>query len=93
MALSLLVTFLYGSLIFGVTPFSGRKISWESHLIGAISGGVTAFLLRRRGPQNDRYTWDDEPETTPKEIELPPKSLVKMPSQGFPVFPVKSHLN
>ena len=92
LALSLLVTFLYGSLIFGVMPFGGKKISWESHLIGAISGGVTAFLLRRRGPQNDRYTWDDEVDDAVKKTE-PAQPVVNMPSEGFPVFPTKSQLN
>ena len=89
LSLSLLVTFLYGSLIFGVTPFNGRKTSWESHLIGSISGGITAFLLRKKGPINDRYTWDDEEETEALALLHQQKRLVIMPSTGFHIFPVK----
>lgn len=57
-ALALLVTFLYGSLIWGVFPGS-QGISWESHLFGAISGILSAFLLRKIDPSK-KYEWEDE---------------------------------
>lgn len=53
MAVSLLVVFLYGSIIWGVLPqevFGGiteYKISWEGHLSGALMGLGEAFLLRK----------------------------------------------
>jgi membrane associated rhomboid family serine protease len=57
-ALALVVTFLYGSLIWGVLPVN-NGISWESHLFGALIGIVLAFLLRKSDPYK-RYDWEDE---------------------------------
>lgn len=43
-AISLLVSFLYGGLIWGLFP--GKKgISWESHLFGFLSGFIFAFFF------------------------------------------------
>ncbi len=48
-ALSLLVAFAYGGLIWGVLP--GRYgISWESHLFGFVGGILAAKLLGDRRP-------------------------------------------
>ena len=41
LVLSLLVTFLYGSLIWGIFPIY-PQISWESHLLGSLAGIATA---------------------------------------------------
>ena len=62
MAITLLVTFLYGSLIWGIFPefFPGRNISWESHLMGLIAGFVLAIYFRGYGPQRKKYEWQDE---------------------------------
>lgn len=57
-ALALLVTVLYGSLIWGVFPGS-QGVSWESHLFGAISGVLAAYTLRKIDPSK-RYDWEDE---------------------------------
>ena|ERR1017187_647939 len=59
MAISLLMVFLYGSLIWGVLPFQ-EKISWESHLLGAVAGLIVAFFLRKEGPQKEIYDWESE---------------------------------
>lgn len=59
MALSLLMIFLYGSLIWGVLPLQ-PKISWESHLLGAVAGFIIAFFLRKEGPQREKFDWEDE---------------------------------
>ncbi len=44
--LSLLVLLVYGSMIWGVLPTDAR-ISFESHLFGALAGVVAAFVVRR----------------------------------------------
>ncbi len=44
--ISLIVVIVYGGLIFGVMPFN-QNISWESHLMGALVGVVSAFLFSR----------------------------------------------
>jgi len=59
-ALALMVTFLYGGIVWGVLP--GQKgISWESHLFGAIAGIVAAYMFRGIDPPK-KYDWEDEPD-------------------------------
>ena len=60
-ALSLLVVFLYGGMVWGVLPFD-QRISFESHLLGAIAGFILAWSYRTDGPQRKRYSWEDEEE-------------------------------
>ena len=48
-AISLVIAFLYGSLVFGIIP-NKEHISWESHLFGMIVGAFLAWLYR----QNDK---------------------------------------
>jgi membrane associated rhomboid family serine protease len=43
-ALSLLVIFLYGGLIWGILP-AAHGISWQGHLFGFIGGGIAAKLV------------------------------------------------
>jgi membrane associated rhomboid family serine protease len=57
-ALALLVTFLYGSLIWGILPIDSG-ISWESHLFGSIMGIFCAFLYKRSDPAV-KYDWEYE---------------------------------
>ena len=61
MAVSLLVIFLYGSLVWGIFPTS-RNISWEGHLTGLLSGLTLAFFFRDQGPQRKVYSWELEEE-------------------------------
>ena len=57
MALSFLVIFLYGSLVWGIFPVD-EKISWEGHLFGLLSGIAVAVVYRKQGPQKPKYSWD-----------------------------------
>jgi len=57
--LSLLVVFLYGSLVWGIFPID-PEISWESHLLGSLAGIITAFYYRKEGPQKKKFDWEDE---------------------------------
>lgn len=59
-ALALIVTFLYGGLIWGVLPLD-RKISWEYHLFGALTGIYAAIIFRKSDPVK-KYDWEDEDE-------------------------------
>lgn len=61
-AMSILVAFLYGGMVWGVLPIQER-VSWESHLFGSLAGIAMAFVYRKRGLQRKRYRWEDEPET------------------------------
>lgn len=62
-ALSLVVFFLYGSMIWGILPVA-RNISFESHLSGALIGLLLAFKLRHFDPEPARkqYSWELEEE-------------------------------
>jgi len=61
MAISLLVVFLYGGLVWGLLPLD-PNVSWEGHLFGGIAGVAVAFLYKDRGPQRKRYQWEIEEE-------------------------------
>jgi membrane associated rhomboid family serine protease len=59
-AASLLVSFLYGTLVWGVLPIE-PGVSWETHLAGALIGLVLAIALRHLDvPPRKRYSWEDE---------------------------------
>jgi membrane associated rhomboid family serine protease len=59
-AASLLVSFLYGTLAWGVLPIQ-PGISWETHLAAALIGLALAIALRRLDiPPRKRYAWEDE---------------------------------
>ncbi|MEM9679326.1 MAG: rhomboid family intramembrane serine protease [Bacteroidota bacterium] len=56
-ALSLMIVFLYGSMIWYVFPIK-EGISWEGHLGGLISGFVFALIFRKRIAKPERYAWE-----------------------------------
>ena len=57
---SMLVFFLYGTLVWGLLP-NKTSMSWETHLIAALVGLVLALLFRRLDvPPRKRYAWEDE---------------------------------
>ena len=62
-ALSMLVFFLYGGMIWGILP-TRPGISFESHFFGAVLGVLLAVVLRDRDPRppDKRYSWEDEDE-------------------------------
>jgi membrane associated rhomboid family serine protease len=61
-ALSLLIVFLYGSMVWGIFPDVYRNVSWESHMLGFMSGIILAVNYRKEGPQEPVYEWLDEDE-------------------------------
>ncbi len=60
-AISLLVSFLYGSMVWGLFPIV-EDISWEAHLMGALAGLILALLYRHEGPQKPPPPWEKEDE-------------------------------
>jgi len=71
--LSMLVFFLYGSMLWGIFPID-PSISYESHFYGALIGVVLAILLRNRDPAplEKRYSWEDEAKTEAEEADDDP---------------------
>jgi len=79
-SVSLLVGFLYGSMIWGVLPIRAH-MSWEMHLTGALFGVLLAFIFRNwdRTPLVS-YDWEHDdtvpewyPESDPDDFDLPDK--------------------
>lgn len=56
MAISFLVAFQYGSMIWGILPIEDQ-VSWESHLSGLLTGIALAWIYRNRGPKGSRFFW------------------------------------
>lgn len=59
LAMSLLIIFLYGGMVWGIFPIN-LEISWESHLFGGITGMVFAFLYADKGPEPEKKEWEDD---------------------------------
>ena len=61
-ALSCLVFFMYGSMIWGVFPIE-PGVSFESHFFGAVIGIICAIIFRNYDvkPPEKRYDWEYEP--------------------------------
>jgi len=53
-ALSLIVVFLYGGMIWYIFP-TEERISWEGHLSGFIVGFVFSYIYRKKGPQPEKF--------------------------------------
>ncbi|MFH0351648.1 MAG: rhomboid family intramembrane serine protease, partial [Chromatiales bacterium] len=66
MALSMLVFFLYGGMVWGIFPQEPGG-SFESHVFGAVTGLALAFLLRHYDPPppEKKYDWEGEGEDDP----------------------------
>ena len=58
-ALSLLVVFLYGGIIWGTLPVD-PKVSWEGHLSGFLVGIILSLCFRESVPKPPKYTWEKE---------------------------------
>jgi membrane associated rhomboid family serine protease len=73
-ALSLLVVFLYGSMVWGIFPGVYKNVSWESHMLGFFSGVVLSVWYRKEGPQRPIDEWlDDEDTEEQAEVETEEK--------------------
>lgn len=59
-ALSLLIVFSYGSMVWGLFPGFYKEVSWESHMLGFVSGVVLSIIFRDKGPQPPLPEWMEE---------------------------------
>lgn len=98
MAVSLIVVFLYGSMVWGVLPLQAR-ISWESHLFGAIAGALMAWFYRNVPPAHvpPPIVLEDEPEEQESDVssgdgtaEFPDPTIEKAPEKEIGPFRFES---
>lgn len=60
-AISFIVAFLYGSMIWHIFPWQLKDpISWEGHLSGGIIGFLLSIAYRNHGPQKPIKEWEEE---------------------------------
>ncbi len=71
-AISFIVIFFYGSLIWGALPLKvDLPYSWEGHLWGGIVGSILAFVYKNEGPQKPRSPIEDEDDLEEDEDDNP----------------------
>ena len=68
-AISLLVVFLYGSLIWGIFPIKA-SVSWEGHFMGLVVGLILAIVYKRDAIQRPKFQYEIE-----KEMGIEPPDL------------------
>ena len=76
-ALSLLVVFLYGGLVWGVLP-TDPQVSFEAHLAGGITGLICSIIFRKYDPVQEKddeeetedIYYDDTDDINPDEVEI-----------------------
>lgn len=62
-AVSFVIIFAYGSMFWHVFPLKiNDPVSWEGHLMGALTGGGLALIFRKEGPQRKEWQWEEETE-------------------------------
>jgi membrane associated rhomboid family serine protease len=61
-ALSLLIVFIYGEMVWGIFPGVYQNVSWESHMLGFVSGIILAVWYRKEGPQSPVIEWPEDEE-------------------------------
>lgn len=56
-AFSMLIIFLYGSMLWGFFPefFPKENISWQGHLMGAVVGVIFALFFYKQAPTSKQY--------------------------------------
>ena len=69
-AISLLITFTYGGLVWNMLPFFAKSsTSWEGHLSGALAGVLLALVFQNYGPQKPNPFKDEEEYDKPLDDE------------------------
>ncbi|MBE2273328.1 MAG: rhomboid family intramembrane serine protease [Flavobacteriales bacterium] len=65
LTVSMVVALYYGGLVWGMMPeelFSTletpSRISWQSHLSGAVIGVMMAFIFRKTGEEKKKFIWE-----------------------------------
>jgi membrane associated rhomboid family serine protease len=70
-AISLLVIFLYGGMVWGILPFF-PEISWESHLFGGLSGFTFAIIYKDVKTFDEKRAFIEEDEEDDEDENFDP---------------------
>lgn len=83
-AISLLVTFLYGGLIWNMIPYFAKETtSWEGHLSGAVAGTIAAVVFSSKGPQKpEPFAEEEETEAEENENSAPETDIIHKEEQA-----------
>lgn len=95
LTISLIVALYYGSLIWGVFPEElfynlnePSRISWQSHLSGAVVGIFLAFVYRKKDEKKRRFIWEypnyyneKDDKLWQKYIETHPEDFQELPQK------------
>ena len=49
-------------MVWGMLPELYKNVSWESHMLGFVSGIILAVWFKNEGPQSPVYDWMEEEE-------------------------------
>jgi membrane associated rhomboid family serine protease len=80
-AISLVITFVYGSMIWHLFPWQANDpISWEGHLSGGITGLVLSIAYRKYGPQKPELDDEDDMENLDEDTEEMDQTNFNSPS-------------
>ena len=74
-AVSMILAFVYGSMVWSIFPFAelvDKQLSWEGHLAGSIAGLIIAIIYRKHEPKKPEYFEDEEDES---EVETEENSI------------------
>ncbi len=82
LTISLIVVFLYGSLFWGLFPIK-ENVSWDGHLMGAVSGTVLSLIFYKHGPPRQKFEWEDEPDEVEDEDEEDRNTTVSLSSDFY----------
>lgn len=61
--LSLLIVFLYGSIVWGLFPIR-PNMSWEGHLSGFLAGLVLSLYFKKELPKRKVFEWEIKPDNS-----------------------------
>jgi membrane associated rhomboid family serine protease len=59
LTISLIVVFLYGSMVWGLLPID-PSMSWDGHWAGAASGFLLALWFKNQGPPRRKFEWEED---------------------------------
>ncbi|MDT0688665.1 rhomboid family intramembrane serine protease [Salegentibacter sp. F188] len=89
-ALSLIVVFLYGGMLWYVTPID-PEISWEGHLSGLIAGFSLSFIYKKKIAKPPKYEWErpgysEENDDFMKHFDENGNFIEKLPEENDPGY-------